>query len=166
MQLCYHFGRCVSICMFRYSKLKNIKLLTERLRQHTKKVHTREGNWLTCPHCDYTTRSKAHMNRHVASLHEEKNVQCSECSALFSSKENLKYHILRRHTDESQRKFYYCEMCPKDEQYKTTEKGNLVRHILAHRTLDEVIIYLHFYDRVQIILVFRLKCLLATSALT
>lgn len=45
------------------------------------------------------------------------------------------------HSEEDSKTYFYCEMCPDEERYKTTEKGNLARHILAHRTLDEVCFY-------------------------
>ncbi|XP_066149260.1 zinc finger Y-chromosomal protein-like [Euwallacea fornicatus] len=118
-----------------------VTVLEERLKQHKRVVHSKEGNWVTCKHCDYKTRNKSHMTRHVNDLHKEKSVQCSACSQLFSSKEHLKYHMQRKHTDQTTRTFYYCEMCPKEDRYKTTEKGNLARHILAHRTLDEIEVF-------------------------
>lgn len=118
-----------------------VTVLEERLKQHKRVVHSKEGNWLTCPLCDYTTRNKSHMTRHTNDLHKEKSIQCNECSQLFSSKEHLRYHKQRKHSDPSTRTFYYCEMCPKENRYKTTEKGNLARHVLAHRTLDEIEVF-------------------------
>ncbi|KAL1501777.1 hypothetical protein ABEB36_007042 [Hypothenemus hampei] len=118
-----------------------ITVLEERLKQHKKVVHTKEGVWQTCPQCEYTTRNKAHLARHINDLHNEKSVQCPECQQLFSSKDHLRYHKQRRHTDQSQKTYYYCDMCPKERQYKTTEKANLARHALAHRTLDEIEVF-------------------------
>ncbi|XP_050315945.1 zinc finger protein 888-like [Anthonomus grandis grandis] len=117
-----------------------VTVYKERLKCH-KQTHTQEGKWTKCPLCDFSTRYRAHLRRHLLNSHGERNIECPQCPQKFTSELNLKNHMKRKHVDESEKKYYYCEMCPKENQYRTTEKPNLIRHTLVHRTMDEIEVF-------------------------
>ncbi|ENN71744.1 hypothetical protein HUJ04_001291 [Dendroctonus ponderosae] len=125
------------LSLFYCDSCSYVTVLEERLKRHKLQIHLKQGVWISCSECEYMTRNKGHMKRHQTK-HSEKTVQCQQCPQLFGSQDHLRCHIKRMHSNEDSKTYYYCEMCPDEERYKTTEKGNLARHILAHRTLDEV----------------------------
>ncbi len=82
-----------------------------------------------CDHCDkrYTTPSQ--KATHIKLVHEgqleQMRVQCNLCGEIYSSKNYLKYHMIRAHGEE---KTLVCPHCPK----KFVEPQSLQKHILIH----------------------------------
>ena len=75
-----------------------------------------------CEHCNKTYSSKSNLKTHVLSAHENINNSCSKCNYKATTKDSLKAHILSIHEGIT----YPCSHC----DYKSTQKRYLKIHIL------------------------------------
>lgn len=81
--------------------------------------------------CDFVTFQKGNLAKHTKIIHRKdidgqpvtENIRCNECSYSCFTEEQLKNHILRRHTIPELAPFK-CELC----SYKTPEKAALLKH--------------------------------------
>ena len=94
------------------------------LAEHRKIIHKIPTTW-TCPHCDYTTKHKFLINRHINHHMENRNFMCEVCGSSFHLLSSLKDHYNFIHSDERN---YKCDLCP-----KTFKNGStLSRHKKTH----------------------------------
>ena len=50
-----------------------------------------------CDQCEYKTKDRSNLNKHIKSVHEGKKEPCNECAYSATSKGNLKKHIAVKH---------------------------------------------------------------------
>merc|ERR1712226_466520 len=78
-----------------------------------------------CEKCDYTTKQKYLLQRHVKFVHDKiRPFKCTKCEMSFGQKAHLSSH--NRSIHDKLRPFN-CEFCP----HSASEKGNLDKHIRA-----------------------------------
>lgn len=97
-----------------------------KLKIHMEQMHG-FGEVLQCAQCDYQTRTKIYMTKHINLRHEgkrQKNYTCPECGLKFYSPHNLEDHR-RRHSDA---KNFHCTRCT--SSFKT--KKSLNAHQAVH----------------------------------
>ncbi|KAK5647373.1 hypothetical protein RI129_002265 [Pyrocoelia pectoralis] len=99
------------------------------LDQHLLKNHGKERGPYSCDHCDYTSKFKPNIARHV-SLHfsKEKQFVCDHCGKFFSNGAVLTDHINYVHVQVKQ---FKCTMCEKSFKRNT----ELTRHQSTHSNL-------------------------------
>ena len=95
-----------------------------RLNQH-KITH----NPLTCAYCDKRCKSYSHMQYHMSTAHDQKQVTCKECKQVFTAIETYKVHKNKGRCDRK----LQGEMIPCDQCEKVFEtKANMRRHAKKH----------------------------------
>ncbi|RXG68537.1 Protein krueppel [Armadillidium vulgare] len=78
-----------------------------------------------CSLCIYSSNSKQNVRNHIMFKHTgERPFMCEVCHKRFTLKQHLRLH-LRTHTGERPHK---CTVCPRS----FTQKGHLKSHILSH----------------------------------
>ena len=79
--------------------------LKKSLEKHNASVHQEKKN--KCSKSDASFRFKKSLEKHIASDHEEKKFKCSKskCDASFSSKKFLKKHIASNHAEKNLDKY-------------------------------------------------------------
>ena len=92
------------------------------------------GSEVHCPKCSYVGRSMRGLRRHHARRHDEKTLQCGECSTRFALQVDLSRHVLVMHSEESPaRATTECPHCQ-----KVMLKKNLDVHIRnVHEKIKE-----------------------------
>lgn len=96
-----------------------------------------------CDHCDYRSKRKENLRRHITSMHMIKksveslpsnSVICAICEQTFENKTTLRRHVVRFHFKQAGRKSqnfwsssYCCDIC--GEGFQSTRK------MLAHRNI-------------------------------
>ncbi|CAH1980899.1 unnamed protein product [Acanthoscelides obtectus] len=87
------------------------------------------SNVYKCTECSYTTLTKAHLTRHLAT-HSAATIKCQHCEAHFKQDRALDVHIVKDHPEfiSSVTKLYSCSECA----YTTLKKGQLNRHSATH----------------------------------
>ena len=70
---------------------------------HRKMTH---GQSFQCDHCDYNTKTKGHLEKHIGKTHEYGQVgfKCSYCIFFTQSRKTLNIHITSSHTKATRRK--------------------------------------------------------------
>ena len=99
-------------------------------KQHIKKFHPVDSNtegkeWVCCEACGKSVR-KCYMANHMTQWHSEKNVQCSQCSEMFTSNTSLKRHVLLKHSEIT------CQLCG-----KVFPELNYKRHVWSVHTPED-----------------------------
>lgn len=87
-----------------------------------------EENIHKCGRCEFKTyaflllilHQNTHKNRRYTKWHK-----CGDCEKKFGRSDNLKDHILNKHTPENMMNWFKCQECP----YKSRYKKNLKRHL-------------------------------------
>ena len=74
---------------------------------HTKRFHSNKVD-SQCVECDYVTKRRNHLTRHVMVYHEMKRYRCDKCERVFKDKRGLKVHILSKHEGV----VWQCNICP------------------------------------------------------
>ena len=106
------------------------------LKQHRKHYHemneATESIELQCTLCEYVTKWKGSMNKHIKFVHNKKNLikdhQCSRCGYRTHQKAQLTNHIKGVH---EKIKDIVCQVC----DFATSYKSKLVRHVMTvHQT--------------------------------
>ena len=102
------------------SPSKRIKVeLPENVTTESKNVSSRFLG-LTCKQCGTIFTRKWLLDRHKASVHDRKKIQCDLCDQTFNLEHHLKRHKLAVH----EKKEYECDEC----DFVTSWKDNLSRH--------------------------------------
>ena len=94
------------------------------LKDHTVSKHSLERPF-KCSLCDFVTIKKRYLTIHARVHTGERPYPCTECSATFKHRTNLKSHVLVKHKNE---KPHHCQQC----DYRTAIKGNLSLHLKVH----------------------------------
>ena len=92
------------------------------------------GSEVRCPKCPYVGHSMRGLRRHHARRHDEKTLQCGQCSARFALRVDLSRHVLVMHSEDGPvRATVECQHCR-----KTMLKKNLDVHIRnVHEKIKE-----------------------------
>ena len=101
------------ICTICGKTLKNIELLTN----HTLRLHTIKERDFVCDICGFKTKMKNDLNRHKR-MHKEKSLKCLYCDFLSCKKEQLEYHVDKKHQDVGGALSHMCPECGKGFIYK------------------------------------------------
>ena len=125
-----HDGVFVSRCKF-CPKFFNSD--TEKRRHHTRShnvnsVEDPSETWrqkVVCEHCGKPV-FKAHLSKHVESVHGTKNLQCDQCTSVFKHEYALKRHVKERHT------MMTCEVCGKIFALRSYKQHFLRKHTPEH----------------------------------
>ncbi|KAJ8911292.1 hypothetical protein NQ315_015295, partial [Exocentrus adspersus] len=101
------------------------------------KKHDLHIKGFNCDLCDYKTKQKRYLKRHVMSVHKDPSqlewFKCGLCNYQSLEKINLRRHMLV-HKDPSQVEWFKCDSC----DYETKWKEALVKHALVHKDPSEV----------------------------
>ena len=73
-----------------------------------------------CTQCDYRSKNKAHLQKHILGVHEGVKYPCDLCGVQSTSLDNLKQHRRAKHGQ----KAYKCNYCSFDCDYKSTLKSH------------------------------------------
>ena len=76
---------------------RQVVFIPDRLKTH-RRIHTAAKKH-QCPHCEYITSKKYHLDRHIAVRHLGAQWHCKECAFLTVSEDNLKRHMERSHNE-------------------------------------------------------------------
>ena len=79
-----------------------------------------------CELCEYKTKSKVHMRRHVRRHTGERPFHCKECEDSFSCSSGLTQHTKRKHTSEMD---FVCNVCGKSFKAASDLRQHELRHI-------------------------------------
>ena len=79
-----------------------------------------------CVLCEYKTKSRVHMTRHMRKHTGEKPFHCKECEDSFSCSSGLTQHTKRKHTDEME---FVCNVCGKPFKAASDLRQHEFRHI-------------------------------------
>ncbi|KAJ8983726.1 hypothetical protein NQ317_009162 [Molorchus minor] len=93
----------------------------------------------TCETCQFKTKQKGNLKRHILVHREDYEVEmytCEKCQYKTKKEGNLKKHLLV-HRNSCEVEMYTCETC----HFKTKHKSNLKAHLLVHRQSSEVETY-------------------------
>ena len=110
------------------------------LKRHILNVHSDSAKFC-CDECDKQFSRESSLSYHKEAKHSSK-IKCELCDKDFETRRNLEKHILDQHTHNKittsngfmilhqsertiKRKVYFCQQC----DYKTTYKGNLMKHV-------------------------------------
>ncbi|XP_078577490.1 uncharacterized protein LOC144862667 [Branchiostoma floridae x Branchiostoma japonicum] len=95
--------------------------ITDHLEKHGK------IGLLQCPVCDYLTKWKKNLSKHLAEVHRTHNLvcKCPDCALTFRTVSLLRLHVRRKHTGERP---FQCPHC----DYAALVSSHLERHILRH----------------------------------
>ena len=61
-----------------------------------------------CNECEYTTKSKESLKRHLDFVHGGFKLKCDQCNKLYSGDSPLRRHIKRKHKNGKNR---FCDLC-------------------------------------------------------
>ena len=92
----------------------------KKIKIDIKKQHLEE---VKCMQCFAKFKAKAHLNRHIKSIHTDIIVKCEQCNFTSNRKDNVRRHFNRKHGNTSENKFK-CEHC----SITTSRKHDMKRH--------------------------------------
>lgn len=101
------------------------------MKFHVRQVHCERS--LKCTHqgCDRAFKTQVALKSHLDIHAGVKNYVCSDCGFAFRSKQEMKGHILRKHSDV--KKSIPCELCGKLFRHMS----NLKSHFNVHKAQSE-----------------------------
>ena len=84
-----------------------------KLKAHIEEERTRKAKLNQCRHCLRSFSSKKNLKVHVMNIHEKIRHFCDQCGSSYSVKQNLLNHIHEKHKDSVQKKRtqYACKEC-------------------------------------------------------
>ncbi len=117
---CHICGECGKVCADYNAK-----------KFHVRQVHCERS--LKCPHekCSRAFKTRVALKSHLDIHAGVKNYVCSECGLAFRSKQEMKGHVLRKHSNVS--KSIPCELCGKLFRHMS----NLKSHFNIHKAQSE-----------------------------
>ena len=71
---------------------------------HTKRDH--EGQVFQCKHCEYSSKARQLLKRHISVVHEGVKYNCDQCAYIVTSSKSLK-----RHMSENVHNVQACSQC-------------------------------------------------------
>jgi hypothetical protein len=101
-----------------HERLGCIKINTDNsLSQEKFKTFVAQGTkWFTCVQCDFQTKAKRSLQRHLNARHtSDENAQwfeCPSCTFKTKHKQLLNRHVLCKHIDPSNIRWFQCDQCP------------------------------------------------------
>ncbi|CAH2011321.1 unnamed protein product [Acanthoscelides obtectus] len=107
-----------------------LSLDDHNLRKHPEFTTSVSRKIHKCTHCEYQTIYAHSLARHIIK-HTGAKLKCTECDALFTSKQSLDDHILRKHpefTTSVSSKIHKCTHC----EYKCLAKQQFIKHMMKH----------------------------------
>ncbi|KAJ8973228.1 hypothetical protein NQ317_004138 [Molorchus minor] len=102
-------------------------------------VHVKEVETFKCDMCEYQSKRKGTLNRHLLfhkDISEVQTFKCKMCEFQTRYKRSLKKHSLL-HKDISEVQMFKCEMC----EYQTRYKRSLKKHVLRHKDSSKVQVF-------------------------
>ncbi|CAH1987311.1 unnamed protein product [Acanthoscelides obtectus] len=107
------------------------------VKQHPEFTASVSRKIYECPVCLYkTTRSRrfnSHKLKHPETFSDCKLNVCPHCGVSYQSKASLDDHILKKHPEFEASVSSKIHACPNSNcSYKSTDSGNLVKHMLKH----------------------------------
>ncbi|XP_065336619.1 zinc finger protein 880-like [Cloeon dipterum] len=87
---------------------------------HFDSVHKEEdkAKVFNCHHCEFKSKSKGDLSRHVSRLHFPMKIECGKCHKIFSTKQHLAQHVRQSHETR------VCSICNSE-----VIVGNMGRHL-------------------------------------
>lgn len=82
------------ICGMKVSKLED-----HMIRRHPENVDPEKLIDFQCQHCEFQTKIRGSLQKHIQRLHQEKNIHCEKCPFKTSMKSFLTHHMKRAHGD-------------------------------------------------------------------
>ena len=84
-----------------------------KLKSHIEEERTRKAKLNQCRHCLRSFSSKKNLKVHVMNIHEKIRHFCDQCGSSYSVKQNLLNHIHEKHKDSVQKKRtqHACKEC-------------------------------------------------------
>ena len=108
------------------------------VKSHVQKLH-RLGDVLKCAQCNYETKEKGTLSKHVYRVHKGKKLlkySCSHCSYKTDNKHNFVIHRRAKHDDSMIKlDLFHCKLCP----YETIYRQNLKVHLNEFHELAELL---------------------------
>nr|CAH7716497.1 unnamed protein product [Callosobruchus chinensis] len=104
------------------------------IKQHPNFVSSIPCKVHECIHCEFKTTYANHFADHMTQhtgISSKKMYPCKHCDVVFTSKQSMDDHVLRKHPDfvaTVTSKLHTCKYCP----YKTTLQTNLSKHLADH----------------------------------
>ena len=97
-------------------------LIHERLKRKrfSERKDYKKDNLFYCDQCNFHSRGKSEVNRHVASIHMGVRYSCNQCEYSATQNTNLQRHVKTKH----EKAQYQCDQC----EYKNGRMDNLVVH--------------------------------------
>ena len=123
--------RVCNFCNFKTFRRKVFKYHKCDLHMKKKIVKIKNEDVYKCDLCKYTTKKKAHFNRHESIVHSSKH-KCTYCKKKFNSSTVLDRHVTNAHMENGEIKLgptiYNCDQCG----YQNKQKYNVTRHQSIH----------------------------------
>lgn len=111
-------------CLHCDYKTMSMKLFSRHRNKHVQKPVI---EWHQCDRCDFRTKTKDALRKHVKSVHfANKTLTCDHCIHGFNNISHLRSHILRKH---SKKVWLQCEQC----DFKTLYESFFKRHQNRHK---------------------------------
>lgn len=88
-----------------------------------------DGIIKACKECDAKLSSRRQLVNHMVNVHgQEQPFKCDRCPKQFSDRYTFRKHSETLHRDRSEKRKYYCDVCPK----VLTTKSGLIVHKRVH----------------------------------
>lgn len=98
-----------TLTLYRVSRGTSLYTRIKRKYSTRKTYSIADNPEMSCSQCDYKTKNKTSLAKHVAKHVEEARFSCEMCGRKFKIRRNLTYHIRYGHRDES----CICDVCGK-----------------------------------------------------
>ncbi|XP_075729672.1 uncharacterized protein LOC119165021 isoform X1 [Rhipicephalus microplus] len=124
----FHVDQCFPVSSFMFCPTHFVFVLSGpspwvTLEQYRLLVSV-QGRLHSCTQCDYVTKDKSNMKKHLGKHTGDRPFSCGDCGASFPLKHHLNYHI-RTHTGERP---FSCGLC----SASFAVKHNLNNHMRTH----------------------------------
>ena len=105
----------------------------DRLKTHKSKMHGKRTYF--CTECDYKSKRKSHVSRHISSAHREKssNIQCNICLISLKNKKTYNKHIKTHEEAAKPMPSWKCLICR--EHFKTANEFNEHISMISSRSM-------------------------------
>nr|XP_018914402.1 PREDICTED: zinc finger protein 675-like [Bemisia tabaci] len=92
---------------------------------HSQEIHGILQNISRCPFCNYKSKSKGNMRRHIDQHTQHRKYVCDQCGSSFYTYSCLKEHITCIHSSERN---YSCEKCGMSFKLNSSLKRHMATH--------------------------------------